>query len=136
MSNETVQNPRLIQQLHIQIPQKHCSLELALTHAENWINFLRTVHPKFPVNISPWVVVALTDQVISQDFYSRLHNRLPRYMNIGGMVVNHDYDDPEQQSRLGYADLVVTDDPAWLARIRKRLLKPMRLEIAIEYLNE
>ena len=87
MAEATVQNPlSLIQQINIQISPKCCSLELALSHVESWVTFRRTVHPRFPVNISPVIVVALENEDLTQDMWQRIRGRIPQYVNVMGVL--------------------------------------------------
>lgn len=131
MAEATVQNPlSLIQQINIQISPKCCSLELALTHVENWVTFRRTVHPRFPVNISPVIVVALENEDITQDMWQRIRGRIPQYVNVMGVLLVSDTEVFESHP-LCYADVVVTDNPMMLERMRAVLTNPVRTEILI-----
>ncbi|MGD7773556.1 hypothetical protein ACQCZE_22020 [Escherichia coli] len=131
MAEETVQNPRsLIQQINIQISPKCCSLELALSHVESWVTFRRTVHPRFPVNISPVIVVALENEDLTHDLWQRIRGRIPQYVNVMGVLLVSDTEAFESHP-LCYADVVVTDNPMMLERMRAVLTNPVRTEILI-----
>lgn len=132
MAEETVQNPRsLIQQINIQISPKCCSLELALSHVESWVTFRRTVHPRFPVNISPVIVVALENEDLTHDLWQRIRGRIPQYVNVMGVLLVSDTEAFESHP-LCYADVVVTDNPMMLERMRAVLTNPVRTEILID----
>lgn len=135
MAEETVQTPRsLIQQINIQISPKCCSLELALSHVESWVTFRRTVHPRFPVNISPVVVVALENEDLTHDLWQRIRGRIPQYVNVMGVLLVSDTEAFESHP-LCYADVVVTDNPMMLERMRAVLTNPVRTEILINIIG-
>lgn len=132
MAEATVQNPlSLIQQINIQISPKCCSLELALSHVESWVTFRRTVHPRFPVNISPVIVVALENEDLTHDLWQRIRGRIPQYVNVMGVLLVSDTEAFESHP-LCYADVVVTDNPMMLERMRVVLTNPVRTEILID----
>lgn len=135
MAEATVQNPlSLIQQINIQISPKCCSFELALSHIESWITFRRTVHPRFPVNISPVVVVALESEDLTQDLWQRIRGRIPQYVKVTGVRLVSDTEKFENYP-LCYADVVVTDNPMMLERMRAVLTNPVRTEILIDIIG-
>lgn len=135
MAEATVQNPlSLIQQINIQISPKCCSLELALSHVESWVTFRRTVHPRFPVNISPVIVVALENEDLTQDMWQRIRGRIPQYVNVMGVLLVSDTEAFESHP-LCYADVVVTDNSAMLERMQAVLTNPVRTEIVINIIG-
>lgn len=135
MTDKSVQNPnKLVQQIHIQIPPKCCSIELAVSHVENWVTFRRTLHPSFPLNISPIIAIALECEDLTHDTWQRIRGRIPLYVELNGVLMVSTTDTFEH-TPLKYADVVLTDNPEWLEHVREILINPIRTEISIEFIE-